>query len=131
MVAYAPEATLDGLLLHLSRLAKHTRYLLQAGQAALVISAPDTGAGDDPQTLPRLSLQGHVTVLPHDHAEYDAARACYLARLPAAHARFEFADFMLLRFEPDQARYVGGFAQAHSLSRAGWLALGAQSGLST
>lgn len=126
MVAYAPEADLAGLLLHLSRLARHTRYLLAQPQASLVISAPDTSTGD-PQTLPRVAVDGLISAISPDDPAYAAARSCYLARLPDAEPRFDFADFMLLRFEPQNARYVGGFARAHSLGRQAWLALGGAS----
>ena len=39
----------------------------------------------------------------------------YLERFPAAKQWFEFTDFTLFRFTIARARYVGGFANAHTL----------------
>jgi putative heme iron utilization protein len=47
--------------------------------------------------------------------EWTAARERYLARFPAANQWFEFTDFTLFRFTIARARYVGGFANAHTL----------------
>ena len=114
-VAYVPETDFSGFLIHVSRLAAHTQYLLARPRAALGISAPDSG-GEDPQLLPRVSIQGLTAVLQRGTPEYTAARAHYLARLPEAAQLFGFEDFVLLRLRPEEARYVGGFARAYSLS---------------
>jgi heme iron utilization protein len=115
MVAYAAEPDFGGFLLYLSRLAAHTRQLLAAPQSSLLIGEPDDGR-DDVQTLARITLVGAATPIPADSAEHTAARACYLARLPAAAPLFDFPDFTLFRFMPSEARYVGGFARAHTLT---------------
>jgi hypothetical protein len=114
-VAYAVAE--DGsLLLHLSRLAQHTRNLLSAGAGVLALSESDDGRSD-PQTLARITLDGGVALLARDNAAYQSARACYLARLPDAAMRFEFEDFSLFRFTPQAARYVEGFGSTHRLNR--------------
>jgi heme iron utilization protein len=115
MVAYAAEPDFGGFLLHLSRLAAHTRLLLAARQSSLLICQPDDGR-DDPQTLARITLVGTATAIPAESAAYSAARACYLARLPSATPLFDFPDFMLFGFLPSEARYVGGFARAYTLT---------------
>jgi hypothetical protein len=107
--AVAPDGT--ALYVHLSQMALHTRALLTEPRAALVVAAPDTGHGD-PQTLPRLSLSGVALALVPGTPEYDAGRAAYVGRFPAAEERFALADFVLFRFEPSEARWVGGFARA-------------------
>jgi putative heme iron utilization protein len=114
MVAYAVTPELDGLLLHLSRLAAHTRYLLERPKASLVLGEPDCDGRADPQTLGRVSIGGTVHPLAPESDAFNAAREHYLARLPEAAPRFEFSDFILLRFEIETLRYVGGFAAAHS-----------------
>ncbi len=116
MVAYASEPGFSGFLLHLSRLAPHTRNLLTDPQASLVIGEPDTGQAD-PQTLARVSIQGKVVQLPRGSADYQAGRALYLDHLPCAEPLFSFDDFTLFRLVPHEARYVGGFARAYTLSR--------------
>jgi hypothetical protein len=117
MVAYVPEPEFAGFLLHLSRLAPHTRYLLADPHACLVISEPDSGRGD-PQTLARISIQGTVVELPRDTPDYQSAKNRFLARLPDAELWFQFGDFVMFRLVPQEARYIGGFAQARSLSAA-------------
>jgi putative heme iron utilization protein len=115
MVAYAAEPDFGGVLLHLSRLAAHTKYLLAQPQAALLIHERDDGR-DDPQTLARITLTGAATPMAAESAAYADAQACYLARLPASAPLFDFPDFMLFRFVPSEARYIGGFARAYTLT---------------
>jgi putative heme iron utilization protein len=116
MVAYAAEPDLTGLLLHLSRLAAHTRHLTERPAAALVVGEPDCDNRPDPQTLGRISITGTVEAIAGDAPGFAAARDCYLERLPEAAPRFGFTDFILLRFRIETLRYVGGFAAAHTLS---------------
>ena len=113
MVAYAIEPDFAGLLLHLSRLAAHTRQLLADPRASLLICEGDDGR-DDLQTLARITLAGSAAPVAADDAP--AARERYLARLPAAAPLFDFPDFLLFRFAPSEARYIGGFARAFTLT---------------
>ena len=115
MVAYVPESGVSGFLLYLSRLAAHTRNLLQDARASLVITQSDSGEGD-PQTLARVSLQGKVVALNRDSEGFTAARAAYIRRLPEAELLFGFSDFVLFRLEPAEVRYIGGFARAYTLN---------------
>lgn len=114
MVAYVPEPDFGGFLLHLSRLAAHTRNLLHDARASLVVTQPDRGEGD-PQTLARVSIQGKVIALSRDDEEFSAARAIYIHRLPVSELLFGFKDFILFRLQPIEARYIGGFARAYTL----------------
>ena len=113
-VAWDPDPDLVGGLLHLSRLAAHTRHLLADPGASLSLSEVDDGR-EDPQTLARVTLEGEATPLDRDAAEWTAARDRYLARYPAASQWFKFSDFTLFHFTIARARYVGGFANAHTL----------------
>jgi len=119
MVGYVCGENAAVIYLHLSRLAAHTGNLLANGKAALVIGEDDSGDGD-PQELARVTLQGRVSVVARASDEYRRARDRYLERLPASEQLFEFPDFILFRLDVDQARFVGGFAQARSF-RAGEL----------
>jgi heme iron utilization protein len=114
-VAYVTEPGFNGFLLHISRLAEHTRNLLQRPALALAISEPDTGRGD-PQLLARITIQGSVAVIPRGTPDYLASRERYLAKLPDAEQLFGFEDFVLMRLHPQEARYVGGFARAFHLT---------------
>ena len=117
-VAYVMDE--DGsLLIHLSRLAKHTRNLLADETASptvsLAISETDDGRAD-PQTLARITLDGVVKVVARDSAAYEAGRQRYLARLPESAMLFDFEDFSLFKLMPLAARYVEGFGSTHRLS---------------
>lgn len=115
LVAYAAEPRFDGFLLHLSGLSPHTKHLRADARTSLLISEQDDER-DDPQTLARITLVGSAAPTPRDHVDYMLARARYLERLPAAQMWFDFPDFTLFRFVPTEARYVGGFARAYTLT---------------
>ncbi|GAB4437438.1 MAG: pyridoxamine 5'-phosphate oxidase family protein [Chloroflexi bacterium OHK40] len=118
MVLYALErrqGLLPTVLIHVSRLSPHTRHLLADQRASLLVALPDVGEGD-PQALPRVTLQCLAAPLPADAPDYEAARAVYLERLPQQAYLFGFPDFLLVRLELQEARYVGGFARAFTLT---------------
>lgn len=114
-VAYAAESDEDGFLIHVSRLAWHTRNLLVNPQASLSISDNDDGNGD-PQTLARVSLQGTVMEIPRDGALYHEAKTQYLSVLPGAEQFFSFSDFVLFKLTVEQVRLVVGFGKSFTLS---------------
>lgn len=113
-VAFVAEEDFSALILHLSRLARHTRNLETDPRVSLALSEPDEGG--DPQLLARLTLQGTVAAVPSEHPDYERFKALYLARLPAAGKLFQFSDFSLYRFEPQVGRYVEGFAGSHTVN---------------
>lgn len=115
MVAYAVEPNFDGFLLHLSQLAPHTKHIMIDPRTSLLICEQDDGR-EDVQTLARITLVGSTTMMRKDDLDYTAARLRYLDRLPAAEMLFSFGDFGLYRFVPNEARYIGGFAQAFTLT---------------
>ena len=115
MVAYALESGGGALLLHVSQLAQHTRNLLAHPRGALAITEPDALEGD-PQRLQRVTVTGTASVLLPADPAYVAAAQAYIGRFPDAQMRFELGDFLLFRFTPADARYVGGFARAARFS---------------
>lgn len=113
-VAFASSS--HGLLLHLSELAAHTKYLLSRPAASILIAEPDLGNPDqDPQTLPRLSISGEVTALKRESTEFQEAAKIYIARFPESEMRFGFGDFHLLSLLPIHANFVGGFGRASKI----------------
>jgi putative heme iron utilization protein len=114
MVAYVPEPGFSGFLMLLSRLSLHTRHLLGNPRASLAIGAPDTGRGN-PQTLPRISIQGRVFPVDRSDPRYFELHDLYVGRLPAQAPLFEMVDFILFRLVPEEARFVGGFARAFTV----------------
>jgi hypothetical protein len=57
-----------------------------------------------------------VELVAREDPSHASARARYLARLPAAAPRFDFADFELFRLRPAEVHFVAGFGRAHRLS---------------
>jgi len=81
----------------------------------LRLASADTFDGD-PQRLQRVSLTGAVSILRPTDDRYVVAAEAYVARFPDALVRFELGDFILFRFTPEDARYVGGFARVARFS---------------
>lgn len=112
MVSYVWEAaTLHSALIHLSDLAPHKRQLIANPDCSLLIAEPDDGRAEV-MSLARVILQGHATVLDKTSAEYSAAKATFLARLPTAEVMFNLPDFDLFRIVPTGGRYIAGFGRA-------------------
>ena len=114
MVSYAVTPNLD-ILMFLSRLARHTRNLDDNPVASLVVSGPDRPDVADPQTLPRVSVQGSVVPIPREDPEFESAWNTYVGRFPAAAPRLGLGDFNIYRLVPSEARYVGGFGAARTI----------------
>lgn len=113
MVPVAPEPG-RGFLIHVSRLASHTRDLEADPRASLMWMAPlDEEA--DPLALPRVTVGCHAEPVPGGEA--DAAARAYLARFPQAEPLIGFGDFGFWRLRPESARLVAGFGRASSLGR--------------
>jgi putative heme iron utilization protein len=80
----------------------------------LVVATPSI---DVPaQALARATLQANAQSCPPGDPQYADARAAYLARFPDSEMMFGFADFSLFRLVPRSVRFVGGFAQATSIT---------------
>lgn len=120
MVPYALVPLGRGFVVHVSRLATHTRDMeTHAGVSLLVMDerTPDV----PPQALPRVTVQGQAQRCAPGAPLYEAARQAYLARFPDSEPMFDFADFSLFVIEPRSLRVVGGFAQAWSVTGADYL----------
>ena len=115
MVSYAAEPELKGLTMFLSRLTRHTRNLEGEASASLAISLPDRPEVLDPQTLPRVSVQGRVEAIERSEPTFAAAWEIYVERFPAAAPRLQLGDFTLFRLVPEEARYIGGFGSARTI----------------
>jgi putative heme iron utilization protein len=112
MVPVAPDA--EGLLIHVSGLAAHTRDLRADARMSLLFMAPLEGDAN-PLALPRLTLQGEAKELDRDSEEHDAAAQRYLARFPQAEQTLGLGDFAFFLLRPHSGRLVAGFGQALSL----------------
>ena len=106
----------DGsLILHVSRLAAHTRDMLNNSEVSLLI-AESEASGKMPQALARVTVQGRAQMLERDSQKHIDAREVYLSRFPDAAPLFEFADFNIFIIKPVSARIVAGFGQAVTIA---------------
>jgi putative heme iron utilization protein len=111
---YALDEDGTSLLVHASRLARHTRGMLPGAEFSALIHERDDGAGD-PFQLRRVTLQGRIVPLARDAGPWLEARRRYLERLPWATPTFQLVDFGLFALHVETGRYVAGFAQAADL----------------
>lgn len=117
-VSMVPFALLPGgtsFIIHVSQLAAHTKDMLAHPQVSLLVIAPPT-LEVMAQELARITVQGEAVQLPAGTPEHAAAKAAYLARFPQSEMLFGFPDFSLFAIVPESIRFVGGFAQATTIS---------------
>ncbi|HXL08936.1 MAG TPA: pyridoxamine 5'-phosphate oxidase family protein [Candidatus Bathyarchaeia archaeon] len=114
MVPYA--VAKDGsFILHVSRLAAHTRDMLDNPEVSLLITESE-GWGKMPQALARVTVQGRAEMLDRDSEKNTDAREVYLSRFPDAAPLFEFSDFNIFIIKPISARVIAGFGQAATIT---------------
>ena len=114
MVPYA--VARDGsFILHVSRLAAHTRDMLDNPEVSLLITESE-GWGKMPQALARVTVQGRAEMLDRDSEKNTDAREVYLSRFPDAAPLFEFSDFNIFIIKPISARVIAGFGQAATIT---------------
>lgn len=114
MVPFAIEPARPALVIHVSRLAPHTRNLLDAAAVSLMVMQPEV-AGEPVHALSRVSLDGLAERLQPDSAAWQAARQCYLARFPEAEPMTHLGDFSFVGVRVLCARQVAGFGAARAL----------------
>ena len=115
MVPYALMPEGAGFIIHVSSLAAHTKDMLASPAVSLMITAT-LEKGALPQALARVTVQAEAVRIPQDAPVHEAAKALYLHRFPQSARTFELGDFALFAIRPRSARYVGGFAQAKTIS---------------
>jgi hypothetical protein len=117
-VSMVPFALLHGstdFIIHVSQLAAHTKDMLAYPQVSLLVIAPPT-PGVIAQELARITVQGKAVQVVAGTPGHAAAKAAYLARFPQSEMMFGFSDFSLFAIVPESIRFVGGFAQATTIS---------------
>ena len=119
LVAFAWDQAGGGILLHLSNLSAHKQALLSRPQCSLLVHQQDAGQGQ-PLMLKRASLQGSAHVIEPKTAEFSAASAVYLRKLPASKMMFSLGDFDLIRVRLEEIRFVAGFGQAFTVTGGAW-----------
>ena len=115
MVPFALLPGGSGFVIPVSRLSSHTRDMLESPRVGLLVVAtesPETPA----QALARVTIQGGAEQVTDPGPGYAPAREAYLSRFPQAVDMFELSDFSLFALHPTSIRFIGGFAQAETLT---------------
>ena len=115
MVPFAVLPEGAGLVIHVSALASHTKDMLANSAVSLMVTA-EAEEGVPAQARARVTIQGDAVQIPEDAPIHAIAKRIYLARFPQSAQTFELGDFALFAIRPKMARYVGGFAQAKSVT---------------
>ncbi len=116
LVLFAVSSDLAYFIVHLSKLALHTRNILSDPRVGLLIRAR-TAEEVDPQTVRRISVHGRAVPIDPETDEFENTKSTYLSRHPQAARNFELGDFVLFKVEPLKARYVGGFGKILDLGQ--------------
>lgn len=110
--AICPEQA--SIIIHISEMAAHTRYLSQRPDASLMISQSEHGQAAV-HDLPRVTFQMQARRLERDQPEWEQARQAYSARFPDMEFLSTFTDFHFFALELIRVRHIAGFAAARSL----------------
>ena len=115
MVPFALRPGSTDFIIHVSQLAAHTKDMLAHPQVSLLVIAPPT-PGVMTQELARITVQGEAVQVAAGTPGHAAEKAAYLARFPQSEMMFGFSDFLLFAIVLESIRFVGGFAQATTIS---------------
>lgn len=118
MVPFALLSGGAGFVIHVSQLAAHTKDMLGDARVSLLVIAPPSPE-IAPQAMARVTIQGHAVQCTEAAAVHAEAKQAYLSRFPESAPMFDFSDFSLFVIAPRSIRFVGGFAQARTLTPAG------------
>jgi hypothetical protein len=103
------------LVVHASRLARHTAGLAEGAPFDALVHEPITD-GVDPLQVRRVTLRGEIRAFAEHDAARAADRAAYLARFPDAEPIAALGDFAFFRLEITGGRLVSGFGGAVNLT---------------
>jgi heme iron utilization protein len=111
LLPFAPAAGYRALVVHASRLARHTRGLQHGASFDALIHEPVAPGGDALQVR-RLTLRGEVLPLAQDTPGADTFSSAYLLRFPEAAPITQLGDFGFFVLRVTGGRLVTGFGGA-------------------
>ena len=114
MVPFAIAPALGCMVIHVSGLAAHTRYLAARPAVSLLVMQAEV-AGQPVHALPRATIEGQARLLEPGEAAWEECRAAYLQRFPEAEPMTHLGDFRFVAIEVKGARQVAGFGSARSV----------------
>ncbi len=115
LLPFALSADGRALIVHASRLARHTAGLAEGAPFDALVHEPVTD-GIDPLQVRRVTLRGEVRTFAEHDAARAADRAAYLARFADAEPITALGDFAFFRLEITGGRLVSGFGGAINLA---------------
>ena len=115
LLPFALSADGRALVIHASRLARHTAGLGVGAPFDALVHEPVTG-DVDPLQVRRVTLRGKVRAFAEHDAARAADRAVYLAKFPEAEPITALGDFAFFRLEITGGRLVSGFGGAINLT---------------
>jgi hypothetical protein len=112
VLPFLADADLGAVIVHASRLAKHSKGLRAGATFSAAVHLPD-GPETDPLALPRLLTAGSVEAI----AEVEGRRleSAWVARFPSAVMTLGLGDFAFHRLRLERGRLITGFAQAYAV----------------
>jgi len=111
LLPFVPLPDWSGVMIHASRLSRHSAGLTPGARAAVLLHEQD-GPDKDPLQIRRASFECDVHPLERNGEAWTAGRERYLARFPDSRITFRLSDFTLHRLEFRQGLYVAGFGRA-------------------
>jgi hypothetical protein len=118
MVPFALLPGGSGFVIHVSQLAGHTKDMLARPEVSLLVIAPQSPEVP-PQALARATIQGDAIQCAEQTPGHAEAKQAYLSRFPHSSTMFGLSDFSLFAIRPRSIRFVGGFAQAKTITPEG------------
>jgi heme iron utilization protein len=115
LLPFALSADGRALIVHASRLARHTAGLVEGAPFDALVHEPVTG-DVDPLQVRRVTLRGEVRAFAEHDAARAADRATYLAKFPEAEPITALGDFAFFHLEITGGRLVSGFGGAINLT---------------
>ena len=117
MVPFALAPAHGCLVIHVSSLAAHARYLAARPAVSLLVMRPEM-PGEQVHALPRVTVEGRAKALGPEDEEWPECKAAYLRRFPDAEHMTRLGDFRFVAIEVKGARHVAGFGVARSVVEA-------------
>jgi|CXWL01.1.fsa_nt_gi hypothetical protein len=114
VLPFLASANLETLVVHGSRLARHSRGLAAGAAFSAALHEPDSPELD-PLRLPRVLLDGRVEAVANDDLALAELRDSWVARFPSAAMTIDLGDFAFHRLRPTTGRLVAGFGAAFGL----------------
>ncbi len=115
LLPFAATAGYRALVVHASRLARHTRGLTQGAAFEVLVHEPVVG-DVDPLQVVRLTLRGEVLAIDESAPVFAQFRAAYLSKFPEAEPITALGDFAFFVLRVTGGRLVTGFGGAANVT---------------